>query len=45
MEIKDSSTDEWTGKDNQMNKLIEVILGEMKIRVEIPIPPPDPKHN
>jgi len=45
MEILNSPADEYKGKDNQLDKAIEVILEELKTSPAIPAPPPYPKKN
>ena len=45
IEVDNSPAEEYVGKDNQLDKAIEVILEELKSRKEIPPPPPYPKKN
>ena len=45
IEILNSPAEEYKGKDNQLDKAIEVILVELKTTPSIPIPPPYPKRN
>lgn len=43
--VHNSPADEFKGKDDQLDKAIEVILEELKSRKELPAPPPYPKRN
>jgi tricorn protease len=43
--VRNSPADEYKGKDDQLDKAIEVILEELKGRPEIPAPPAYPKRN
>lgn len=45
IEIYNSPADEYLGKDAQLDKAIEVILDELKLRKDIPKTPPYPKKN
>jgi len=45
IEIYNSPADEYLGKDAQLDKAIEVILEELKLRKDIPKTPPYPKKN
>ena len=45
IEVINSPADEYKGKDDQLDKALEVIMGELKTRKEIPPPPPYPKRN
>jgi tricorn protease len=43
--VINNPADEFKGKDDQLDKAIEVILDELKDRKELPPPPPYPKRN
>jgi tricorn protease len=43
--VYNNPADEYKGKDDQLDKAIEVILEELKTTPSIPIPPPYPKRN
>jgi tricorn protease len=43
--VYNNPADEYKGKDDQLDKAIEVILEELKNRKELPPPPPYPKRN
>jgi tricorn protease len=43
--VYNSPADEFKGKDDQLDKAIEVILEELKTRKELPAPPAYPKRN
>ena len=43
--VINSPADEYKGKDDQLDKAIEVILEELKTAPQIPVPPPYPKRN
>ncbi|MEP6647601.1 MAG: PDZ domain-containing protein, partial [Saprospiraceae bacterium] len=45
IEVINSPSDEFKGKDDQLDKAIEVIKGELLQRKENPAPPPYPKKN
>lgn len=45
IEIFNTPSDEFIGKDNQLDKAIEVIKGELAQRKDNPVPPPYPKKN
>jgi tricorn protease len=45
IEIFNNPADEYKGKDDQLDKAIEVILEELKNRKDLPAPPPYPKRN
>jgi tricorn protease len=43
--VFNNPADEYVGKDDQLDKAIEVILQELKSRKGVPQPPPYPKKN
>ncbi len=43
--VINNPADEFNGKDDQLDKAIEVILEELKDRKDIPAPPPYPRRN
>ena len=43
--VINSPADEYKGEDDQLDKALEVILEELKMRKDIPPPPPYPKRN
>lgn len=45
IEVFNNPADEYLGKDDQLDKAIEVILEEVKSRKDIPAPPAYPKKN
>lgn len=45
IQVYNNPADEYKGKDDQLDKALEVILEELKSRKEIPPPPPYPKRN
>lgn len=45
IEVINSPSDEYMGKDNQLDKAIEIIKGELVQRKDNPAPPPYPKKN
>ena len=45
IEVYNNPADEYKGKDDQLDKALEVILEELKNRKELPAPPPYPKRN
>lgn len=45
IEVYNNPADEYKGKDDQLDKALEVILEELKTRKELPAPPPYPKRN
>ena len=45
IEIINNPADEYKGIDNQLDKAIEVILEELKLRPDVPLAPPYPKKN
>jgi tricorn protease len=45
IEVLNNPADEYKGKDDQLDKAIEVILNDLKSATPVPAPPPYPKKN
>ncbi len=45
IEVYNNPADEYRGKDDQLDKALEVILEELKQATPVPAPPPYPKRN